>query len=104
MPQISFWNGARWIPVVGVGVVGPGGPPGASVEVYGPQADPPDPAGCRKGDVWLAAAPRVAPDPPPQIERIALDATTPSSLSAPSAVSVVSLQPPAPPASLTREV
>jgi hypothetical protein len=104
MPQISFWNGARWIPVVGDGVEGPAGPPGASVEVYGPQADPPDPAECRKGDVWLASAPRVAPGPPPQIEQIAPDATKPSSLSAPSAVSVVSLQPPAPPASLSREV
>ena len=113
MPRISYWDGTRWIPVVGDGVEGPAGPAGASVEVYGPQPTPPDPAHCRKGDVWLASAVRIEPDLVPTAERLAdpdtPDAATitpppePISLVAPSAPIVGFIIPPAPPASITRE-
>lgn len=113
MPRISYWNGTQWIPVVGDGVEGPPGPAGASVEVYGPQPAPPDPAACRKGDVWLMSSVRIEPDPGPPANRLsasdipaAVALTTPAEpipLVAPSAPGVVSIQPPAQPASLIRE-
>ena len=104
MPRISYWNGSQWIPVVGDGVEGPAGPAGASVEVYGPQPTPPDPADCRKGDVWLASSVRLEPDSAPQAERLTvIDQPEPIALVAPSAPGVVSIQPPAPPAFITRE-
>ena len=93
MPRISYWNGSQWIPVVGDGVEGPAGPPGTSVEIYGPHPDPPGPRGRRKGDVWFMSAARIEPDPIPE----------PISLVAPSAPGVVSIQPPAQPVSLIRE-
>jgi hypothetical protein len=54
MSALYYWDGAEWKPIStggGGGVPGPAGPPGESVEVFGPQAGPPVPN--RKGDVWL---------------------------------------------------
>jgi hypothetical protein len=103
MPRISYWNGTQWIPVVGDGVEGPPGPAGASVEVYGPQPAPPDPAACRKGDVWLMSSVRIEPDPIPEPDRLVTDQSEPITLATPSAADVVSIQPPAPPVPLIRE-
>jgi hypothetical protein len=98
---MSYWNGSQWVPLVGSGVPGPAGPPGESIEVFGPQTE--QPADPKKGAVWLMSAMRIETAP---VEVAALEPTTvtPSTIAAPSAPTVVSIQPPAAPASLSREV
>jgi hypothetical protein len=56
MATLKYWTGAGWGPISGgtaVGVPGPAGADGQSVNVFGPQASQPIPS--RKGDMWLAA-------------------------------------------------
>jgi hypothetical protein len=108
MGKPHYWTGTEWKPLCidGAGGVGPQGPPGESVEVFGPQVAEPVPA--RKGDLWLVESvardaylqtPAAAVIPPSPDAVVPVEPAGPSPLDhvpPPAPLEVASARPPAP--------